>query len=585
MELHAYTRTISDLFSVKKKYVVPRFQREYSWTEEQLSELWNDIISNIKVDKEENYTHEEYFIGSLVLVGDDKSVSQQIVDGQQRLTTLTILLSSLCQRFKELNKANIAQAIYENYIAGKDDDGEYYFKLENESPKPFFQTKIQHIDKETKESPQTEEEKTLWNSYEILSSYLSKDNLTQKFPDLNLNNESVYENLLKSIREQVVKYLKVIFITVGEEDEAYTIFETLNARGMNLSFVDLIKNTIFKDLKNKHPDDKAKTKWRNLRDRIVSRSTVGGLEAFIRHWWISRYSYVSADNVYKSFKKKWKKGEIESETFLNDLVKDSEFYLKITSPELSDWKQQEEKEIYRSLLALKIFNISVPRPFLISLFKAKENKLIGFNEFKNTLTFLEKFHFLFNAICSTRPTGIEGTYSKAARELFDSENRDNSQKTITDLKTKLKTRIPTKTIFVDKFSKLKYLKGYTNYKKLIQYIFGYIELVSRETEEFQPDSITLEHILSQSTKNKNDDKNGHIGDIGNLLPLSKELNEEADNQQFKAKLEIYKKSNFSTTKRFIDECSTNNKTSWTAKDIEKRTKNLAEYCYDEIWKI
>ena len=137
MELHAYTRTISDLFSVKKKYVVPRFQREYSWTKEQVCELWDDIVSNISM-KDDAFIHEEYFIGALVLVGDDKSISLQIVDGQQRLTTLTILLSVLCERFKEINRENVAQSIYDNYIAGKDDEGNYYFKLENENPKPFF---------------------------------------------------------------------------------------------------------------------------------------------------------------------------------------------------------------------------------------------------------------------------------------------------------------------------------------------------------------------------------------------------------------------------------------------------------------
>ncbi len=138
MELHAYTRTISDLLSVKKKYVVPRFQREYSWTEEKVSELWDDIVSNISLDENGNFNHEEYFIGSLVLVGEDKSVEMEIVDGQQRLTTLTILLSALCERFKEINQRNLAQAIYDNYIAGKDDDGNYYFKLENETPQTIF---------------------------------------------------------------------------------------------------------------------------------------------------------------------------------------------------------------------------------------------------------------------------------------------------------------------------------------------------------------------------------------------------------------------------------------------------------------
>lgn len=304
MELHAYTRTISDLLSVKRKYVVPRFQRAYSWSKEQVKELWDDIITNIQIKniEEDIINHEEYFIGALVLVGDDKSNVLQIVDGQQRLTTITILLSVLCERFKELKKDNLAKAIFNNYIEGQDDDGKKYFKLDNETPKPFFQKSIQYIDKE-QPNPQSDEEKTLLSSYQDFYNFTSRDNLASRFRlDKGVSDEK-YEILLRAVRDQVVKYLKVIFITVTEEEEAYTIFETLNARGMNLSFVDLIKNRLFKELNDTHPDDDAKTTWKNIRLVISSRDTVGSLETFVRHWWISKYSYVGEENIYKSFKK------------------------------------------------------------------------------------------------------------------------------------------------------------------------------------------------------------------------------------------------------------------------------------------
>ncbi len=575
MELHAYTRTISDLFSVKKKYIVPRFQREYSWTKEQVSELWNDIISNISINEDGNLVHTEYFIGSLVLVGDDKSISLQIVDGQQRLTTLTILLSALCQRFLEIDKKNIAESIYDNYLAGKDDEGEYYFKLENETPKPFFQTTIQHIEKE-KNTPSSEEEKSLLNSYNELYMYTSIKNLKESFDLLDLDKETEYEKLLKAIRDQVVKYLKIIFITVNDEDEAYTIFETLNARGMNLSFVDLIKNKVFKYLNQKHPDDSAKTKWKRLGKTISSRDGTGSLETFVRHWWISRYAYVSADNVYKSFKNKWNSEEIEASTFLDELISDADLYIKIASPVIEDFKQQEEKELYRSLIALKIFNVSQQRPFILSLFKAKERGLIKLIELKEILSFIEKFHFFFNAVCSMRPSGIEGSYSKAARQLFEAKDKPTVKKIIEELKKQLMPRLPDKDTFKDKFSNLKFIKGYTKDKKLIQYIFSYIESFKQTTSEFKPDSITLEHILSQSERNKD-----YIGSIGNLLPLGSELNEKAGNKKTTQKLEIYKQSQFYITQEFAKVEAKE----WGEKEIQSRTSELAEYCYDHAWKI
>jgi len=434
MELHAYTRTISDLFSVKRKYVVPRFQREYSWTKEQVSELWEDIVSNIFIEQDSAIRHEEYFIGSLVLVGDDKSSHHLIVDGQQRLTTITILLSVLCDRFLEIKKKNIAEAIYENYIAGKDDNGEYYFKLENETPKPFFQTRIQHITKEQTLTASSREEHVLLASYNDLYTYTAEVSLNEHFKKGNVN--LTYEEQLKAVRDQVVKYLKVIFITVAEEDEAYTIFETLNARGMNLSFVDLIKNTLFKSLRNTHPDDDAKTKWKNIRHIISSRDDVGTIETFMRHWWLARYSYVSAGKLYQSFKSIWKKGKIDAKQFIKDLSKDADLYIKISSPLNEDFPQQEQLPILNTLKALKVFGVIQHRPFLLSLFRARERKLIKQKKLMSTLSFLESFHFVFNAVCSMRASGIDGSYSKAARDLHNAKDPRSASKAINVLTSK-----------------------------------------------------------------------------------------------------------------------------------------------------
>jgi uncharacterized protein with ParB-like and HNH nuclease domain len=575
MELHAYTRTISDLFSVKRKYVVPRFQRAYSWSKEQVKELWDDIIANIQINSEEDISHEEYFIGALVLVGDDKSNVLQIVDGQQRLTTITILLSVLCERFKELNKRNLADAIFKNYIEGQDDDGKNYFKLDNETPKPFFQKSIQFIDKE-QSSPQTDEEKTLLSSYQDFYSFTSRENLASRFRIDKKVDDEKYETLLRAVRDQVVKYLKVIFITVAEEEEAYTIFETLNARGMNLSFVDLIKNRLFKELSDTHPDDDAKTTWKNIRLVISSRDSVGSLETFVRHWWISKYSYVGEENIYKTFKKLWTEDEIDAKEFIKELHSDSKTYIKIASPLQEDFKQQEEKSIYNSLSAFKIFNITQQRPFLLSLFKVRERRILKFDDQKEIMLFLERFHFMFNAVCSLRPSGIEGSYSRAARDLQNASDQRRAKEIINVLKESLTTRIPDETVFIDKFKELKFYNGYTRDKKLIQYIFNKIERSKLLTNELTPENISLEHILCQSNNDKE-----IIGKIGNLLPLSQELNERAKDKSVADKLSIYQQSQYCLPKEFSAEYVT----SWNADEIGRRTESLANYCYNDIWKI
>ncbi|NEO75706.1 DUF262 domain-containing HNH endonuclease family protein [Moorena sp. SIO4G3] len=574
MELHAYTKTIDELFSVNKKYIVPRFQREYSWSTEQVTELWEDIISNIQITDNHEFHHEEHFIGALVLVGDDKSKQLNIVDGQQRLTTLTIFLSALCERFIEIEKDDLAQGIYEPFIAGKNSKNQYYFKLEHEIPKFFFKASIQNIKKikNEKNQPKTEEEKTLWKNYKQLYYNLSKENLakTKFFKALNIYNTSNYERLLEEIREQVLYYLKVIFITVKEEEQAYTIFETLNARGMNLSFVDLIKNKLFKNLNQQHPEHTAKIKWEELKSLISSREGVGSLETFVRHWWISRYSYISAEKVYKAFRKRWNNNEIDSSQFIYDLISDAEKYIKIASPNWDDWKQQEYKDIYRSLNALKVFDVSQQRPFILSLFRAREREILKLRDLNNILGFIEAFHFLFTAVCSLRPSGIDKNYSNAARAIFRANNNKNVTDSIMELKEQLKKRIPDQELFNEKFKKIKILKSNKN-KKLIQYIFLLIEVSKSETNELRPDEISLEHILSQSSRN-----NDCIGKIGNLLPLAKELNQKASNKSFQEKIEIYQESEFHLTREFV----ANNYQKWGAKQINERTNALADYCYD-----
>ncbi|MGC9527639.1 MAG: DUF262 domain-containing protein [Limnospira sp.] len=579
MELHAYTRTISDLFSVNRKYVVPRFQREYSWQKEEIKDLWDDILSNIKRNRDGKFTHEEYFLGALVLIGDDKSPTLEIVDGQQRLTTLTILLSVLCHRFKEIDKQNVAMAIYENYIAGKDDDGEYdYFKLTNETPKPFFQKHIQHHTRESLDPEQkkklTDEEETLLSAYDLFYEFTSQERLKSSLRS-NFFEEEWYEKTLKAVRDQIVKFLKVIFITVSEEEEAYTIFETLNARGMNLSFVDLIKNKLFKSLNQTHPDDTAKTQWNEIRTIISSRE-VGSLETFVRHWWLSQYSFESRSKLYKKFKNLWNKNQIDAKKFILNLHQDANLYIKISAPSPDDFKRQEEKLVYRSLKAFKIFGITQHRPFLLSLFKARESKKLRLNEIKDILDFLEKFHFKFNAICSLRPSILEKNYSTSAIELMRANGRDDAKLILNDLRQKFIKRNPEESTFIESFSKLRYSNKYTRDKLLIQYIFNYIEYSQQITSEFQPDNLSLEHILPQS---HSDDIS--LERIGNLLPLGLELNQAAGSKSPIDKIKIYKKSQYKMTRDFADSFSG----TWDSDAIETRTKELARFCYHEVWNI
>ena len=577
MELHAYTRTISDLFSIKRQYVVPRFQREYSWEREQINFLWDDICENILVENGE-CKNQEYFIGALVLVGEDKSFEMQIVDGQQRLTTITIFLSALIEKFKEIKKDNIADAIYFNFIEGKDDNGEPYFKLKNETPKPFFQNNIQYKDKKN-DKAETEEEKMIQDAYDEINHKLSKNQALSKILNSNKisaeNDDIRYIKILTAVRDQILNYLKVIHITVKEEEEAYTIFETLNARGMNLSAVDLIKNEIFKNLPKTHPDDDAKTQWRKLRAELQSRQNKINIDTFFRHFWLSNYSFTQEGKIYREFKKRQKSGEIEPLKFLGALSASAKKYVIFTSPQETDWLKQEEKPLYEIFLSFHIFGVTQLRTLVLSLLDLRSANLLSLTNLIFYLEMLEKFHFKFTAVTSSRASGLEGKYSRIARELRELKNNTEVLDYLkNELAVFLTEKAPSEALFLDGIRSL----NYRSHRVLIQYIFRKYERYLTDSGEIKPDLITLEHISSQSVAMS------PLNDaIGNLLPISKELNVEAANAAYAKKIKVYKNSKLKSVAQFLgqyDSLST-----WDDTQIAVRTEELSGIFYNKVWKL
>lgn len=535
MELNAETRSVNEIFSPNKKYFVPRFQREYSWKEEEVDEFWEDIVQQIRVSASNKISNEEYFIGCIVLVGEDSKPDYLIVDGQQRLTTLTILLRTIVQRLSDLGDKPAAKALYHNVIEGTDNDGLPYFKLVNESPKPFFQNELQSITPQGINLPGTEEELLLQATY---------FSLQKKIKLLKIGKLNDLE-AVKTLREQVLNYLKFILVTAKSEDDAYTIFETLNARGLSLTSVDLIKNWIFKNYDLVHPNDNAKDIWSELRKQV---SGFSDLEVFFRHYWNSKYSFASDDRLYKSFKDQLKAGRVSgARDFLVELRNAASLYRLIGAPVEDDWPVQKQRTIYRSLVLLNQYKVTQVRPFLLALLECHNKKSITQTLLIKTVENLENFHFIFSNVCQDRASGLEGKYTRAAKNLhLAGPNKVNSKKVITDLCSYLEKKRPTSQRITDSLRSLEFKSGVDINKKTIQTIFSKIERRKLGTSEHLVGSFSLEHIDDQSNKA------AWVGGIGNLLPLDEELNNLIKSGlTFKAKKKQYGKSNMKVVAEFI----------------------------------
>nr|WP_082212422.1 HNH endonuclease family protein [Photobacterium damselae] len=310
---------------------------------------------------------------------------------------------------------------------------------------------------------------------------------------------------------------------------------------------------------------------------LSSRDVSIGLEEYTIHHWTTNFAYTSKRNLYKAFKKQWDAGNITAEGYLQELYDDSKSYIKIISPLATDWPQADQAAIYNSLSALRIFNVSIMRSFLLSLFKARARGVIRQSQLIDTLKKIENFHFMFNSVCSLRPSGIEGLYAKSARSLSNAQNTRDARGIINDLLTKLDTKKPTQENFTDKFSKLKFINGNTAHKKLIQYIFVKLERSLRNNNEFEPSDLSLEHIMGQSTTGVSPEI---IGSIGNLLPLGQGLNGNANVRDFPAKKQVYQQSDYRVVSDFL---TTTTQDTWTEDDIIARTEALATHAYNTVW--
>ena len=295
------------------------------------------------------------------------------------------------------------------------------------------------------------------------------------------------------------------------------------------------------------------------------------MTTFYRHFWLSRYGYTTNKKLVSEFNKKIDKDVKTYEAFINDLDIAATDYAKIVSPKESDWAQPEDKEVYQTLEALNIFNVTQVRIILLGLFDAKRRNIIKHKVFLSALSYLQYFHFVFNAICSERPSNLERKYASISKKLHNSSSKEESARCVKELQETLDELLPDYRHFEQGFQQLYFTEEEPKDKKVVQYVLKKLERYSAGTDEMRPDSFTIEHIMPES------DRIEPVGRIGNLLPLGEKINGAIGTKPFKRKLERYKTSQYNAVQRFVQ--LHGEQDDWTVDDIDSRTKELAKIMY------
>jgi len=570
------TRTIQQLLSSSCQFNIPRFQREYSWEKSHYKEFINDIVNGLVID-DRSITCTPYFLGTMLYIGslDVPGSTLDVVDGQQRLTIITILFSALSDHFKQIGKPTLSERLFE-YIMTRDDNGDPVRVLKSSTHYPFFSYYIQDINKTNVQPPVSEEENGIKETYEFLFEETSEAHLrvelAKKYSDELVNNIS-YEDILKAVRDQVLQSL-VVIVTTRERTDANVIFEILNAKGKHLASVDLIKNRIFSVLKATEPADYADITWNSIKKKLYDCQEMVGMAAFFRHYWVSKYSACTENTLYGKFRGSIKKENYHD--FLEDLKQNAGYYMQVVNPNRMDYGNK--KQYYWLVQSFEylshVFNIVQIRMPMMAMLEARDRRVITAKQFKKVVQYIEGFHFVYNCLLARKSNVLDSPYSVFARELRKCDNADAAQVQIELLMEKLEGKYPSFEEFKNVFVELKYSKTDDPDNMKSKYVINKLAcFYSRKTTEVFFSDGSIEHIYPESNPDEN------VKKIGNLILLEETINNDAGQKAYENKRSDYERSSYDWVRQFVSDNQT-----WEIGNIQDRASRMAETYYYEILK-
>ena len=560
----SFQPVLKDIKEILKSdfYTIPRFQRPYSWTSENLDDFWQDVVLD---------NTEGYFIGPMVAYSESGDIFG-IVDGQQRITSVTLALCVLRDIFQEMQAVRYSSGL-QKYIEREDDDSRLHYVLRSEAAGHYLRSQIQAPKPRTPQEPKNDEERALKKAYDDISIWLRNivDGLSTSHADESELSEAAVK--LREIRDKILS-LQVIWIQLDSEDDAYIIFETLNSRGKDLEVVDLLKNLMLNSIRAENGDlDSARVRWAEMREVLSTKGNGTNPNKFILHWWLSKNEYTAERKLFRLIKKQAKKSE--APRTLVSLRSDAELYARISSPEKWDCKGF-ETEARDSLAGILMFGVRQPRPLLLALLRAYSDGAIKFGRVRKTLRAIEAYHYISTAVVGVSSTGgVSMMYASHAREISIATNAAAIHATIDALLKKLAAKVSSRETFVSEFGKaIYYSQERPEAKRLVQYTLKALHDEAVKGVAFDHDKCNIEHIGLQS------DPKPWTAEVGNLLWVDSDLNRELGAKPFAQKQAILKTR--STTYDISDVLDAKD---WGEAEVNARTLRLAELAYDKVWRV
>lgn len=566
MNFNTTNATLRQLLGNGLGYRVPPFQRDYSWTEDEWDDLWQDILGLFEADGEP-----AHYMGYLVLQSAD-SKSFDIIDGQQRLTTISVMILACLGHMQDLISGKLDA---ENNTKRKDQlQNSYIGYLDPVSLVPrsklalnrhnnrFYQTYLVPLEKMPQRGLNASE-----HQLRKAFNWFKEKIKTRAGTTVNSGKE------LAAFIDALVDRLFFTVITVTDELNAFKVFETLNARGVRLSATDLLKNYLFSVISSQDTHETELKALEERWERIVGLLGSESFPEFLRTFWNSRNRLVRKSDLFKTIRKRISTREAAFE-LLRDLDYSAAVYAALRDPQDPSWNGDEKN----ALEQLIMFNVRQPLAMLLSCHsKFYETERANFTR---VLKGVAVVSFRYNVICNLQTHEQERLYNDIASKVSS-----GTYPRASEVISALRDVYPNDTQFKAAFGEKELRTTNSRNKKVVRYILFEIERQrSRQDFDFESATYNLEHILPEHPSEawahiEESKQDSLIYRIGNMTPLESTRNRDLGNGDYASKREVYLQSVFQITKAVAEHYET-----WDEQKIQTRQKQLANLAAG-IWKI
>ncbi len=517
----------------KNQLVIPIYQRLYSWEKEQCKQLWDDIIKIGENDKMDGH-----FIGSILYVLD----GLLIIDGQQRLTTITLLLAALRDHWSDKRKE-----IENDYLINSDKDGDKKFRLIlSESDKD---TLLSLIDKD-KRKPSEPSSKIVEN-FKLFEEWVSN---TDKL-------ETIFKGLEK---------LMIVEIALEKEkDDPQLIFESMNSKGIELTQTDLIRNYIVMETEIEKREGLYNKYWRAMEEDFKQDKKL--FDRFVRHYLTIKRKIPNINKIYVELKDYRQKEGIGIEDLLKDLQKYCGYFCQIV------FKKEANKDLNKALGFLVDLEMDVIYPLLLELYSDYSDGVLSKEDFRRSIALIESY-ICRRAVCGIFSSGLNKLFASFTKHIQKDEYFKSLKAHFGYLTEK--QRFPNN----DEFKNLFITIDFYSFKKN-EYFFERLENFDTK-EPVNTKGLTTEHIMPQTLteewerdlgENFQEIHDKYLHTIGNLTLTG--YNPEYSNKSFQEKRDMEK--GFKDSPLRLNQ-SLRDLKSFGEEEIKKRANDLADLAL-KIW--